>query len=1429
MAEVFLGRATVAQGLNKQLVIKKIHRAYAKSRHFVSMFRDEASIALELNHPNVVQVFDFGQVGDTYFLVMEHVEGLDLLRLMHEAARAGRKIPLGLCAYIVQQVAKGLDYAHRKTDEYDEPLGIVHRDISPQNVLLSWDGGVKIVDFGIARARNVHEEEGVVKGKLAYMAPEQARGEQVDRRADVYSSGVVLFEVCCGRALFPGKGKEVLDQVKAGAITRPRDCNPDIPDELEQTIVKALAFHPEDRYQTGRDLQSALAQFHFHLAQVDDQLFDSGTLAQFISQVVPSEKRRPTPRPPTALQSGQTEPGTDSEVSGAHFVPVTRPPVRERKHVFVVAGQVTGIAALEARVGEEQAKNVIDDFFKVAADIAYKEEAIVYKAEGSSVLLVVGLPAAREDDASRTIRLGKLMIEALDGIGLDVEPNVRLAVGIQRGVAILKSRKGDKLDYDLGSSTTQIASLLATEAHGAEILCGGTVYRAAKDDWHFEKLTTIDLPTSAGTSGSSAMADPGTDGGTAGGSTRANVYRLRGPKERAQRIRERSRQAINLIGRELELKALRDAFREVSVSGKKRQVIIVGEAGLGKRALLSSFLASLAPSEANVFRAVGRAATSLIPFGIIADLGRDFFGLPDGADPGEIRKRATNAIKLFFPEEHKAGKADKILEATCTVLGAGTPAGQEMDAGERLEILLNGMSELETRMPGDTPLVFIAEDVHYADSQSMALFRELIRKPSKRGVFALITSRPDDEVLETANAIGAEIIGLDELDTDDAVKLVRRRFVPDEQIDDLAKEIVSRAGGNPLFLTEMVDSLVDRKILLAEPEGSEYEGLLRWSKREAPVQIPSSIEALLVSKIDRLPQAAKHSLMHAAILGRRFEKRSLTALLARPVDTDLSELQKRGLLAEEGGKYQFKSELAMTVAYQLVPDAERTELHRTIAKEMAKSPTYQRGTDDAVIARHFELAGDNDDAADRYLAAAAHAVDVGGNTDAFRQLTRALKLIPQKDHKRRFVARRQRAEILMRLARRSAEHREIESLLREAVALDEPDKLAIAHARMARFYLDVGKLGEATRAVDPALVHAKKSGDILITAWAMGLQSQIARHEGRNDEALEIADQALSLLTANDEPTKKHRAMLLNIRGHALWAFSKLRESIEAFAEALVIYQFLGLPRQESRLYNNMGVVFATMGEHEQALANYKSALKLDQRLGDRVSLAMKLGNIGQAYSDLGDLDRGERYLRKARTVGEKNENSTTLLDIQTSLGQVFLARGKAPEALALFEQTCNQASEARNRYQEARAMIYWAFALLELDGESQAALERAERATELARKMPMPVGEYYGLAVQGLAKAALGDHDEAVRRAKQAVALLAKTELPEGTAEIQAICAELCLGAQQLEEARVHIEVAFKVLNENAARLGDEALKRSYLSSRVAERIGKLRRQIGA
>jgi tetratricopeptide (TPR) repeat protein len=294
--------------------------------------------------------------------------------------------------------------------------------------------------------------------------------------------------------------------------------------------------------------------------------------------------------------------------------------------------------------------------------------------------------------------------------------------------------------------------------------------------------------------------------------------------------------------------------------------------------------------------------------------------------------------------------------------------------------------------------------------------------------------------------------------------------------------------------------------------------------------------------------------------------------------------------------------------------------------------------------------------------------------------------------------------------------------------------------------------------------------------------------------------------------------MILNGQGTTLWNFGKLQEAIEAFAEALVIYRALNLPRLEARALNNMGIVFAALGEFEEALSHYKSALKLDQALGDRSGIALKLGNIGQTYADLGDTERAEAYLSKALKLAEQMGDASSTADAVISLGQVRLARGEHDEALELFERGLELATENRERYQEIRALIYLALTQVEGDRPAEGALELARSATELARKMPMPVGVVYGHAVQGLALARLDRFAEAADASAEAVRLqgLDDQSMAEGAEQILWIHARLCEAAGRTADAGDAWRRARAEVTKKASKLHDEALKKIYLASRV-------------
>ena len=261
MAEIFLARARGVAGFEKLFVIKRILPHLAAEEEFVSLFLDEAKTTVALSHGNVVQVFDMGKdaAGD-YFIAMEYVAGKNLRRLQKRVQeKTGAPLDPSLAAWIVSKVLEGLDYAHRRTDGTGRPLGIVHRDVSPHNILISYEGEVKLTDFGIAKAAGKvsHTEAGFVRGKASYMSPEQAMAAPLDGRSDLYSAGVVLWELLTGDALHPTENPDkAVELLRAGPPPpAPSSRREGLPPALDAIVARALARDPADRYPSADALR----------------------------------------------------------------------------------------------------------------------------------------------------------------------------------------------------------------------------------------------------------------------------------------------------------------------------------------------------------------------------------------------------------------------------------------------------------------------------------------------------------------------------------------------------------------------------------------------------------------------------------------------------------------------------------------------------------------------------------------------------------------------------------------------------------------------------------------------------------------------------------------------------------------------------------------------------------------------------------------------------------------------------------------------------------------------------------------------------------------------------------------------------------------------------------------------------------------------
>jgi serine/threonine protein kinase len=270
MAEVFRAESAGLEGFKKTVAIKRVLPHLAEKKQFIGMFLDEARLSAHLSHSNCVQVFDIGVGDNTYFIVMEYVDGSDLKGVIEYRKKLGQPFPLEEACLVCVRICEGLSYAHELTDSRGESMHIVHRDMSPPNVLMTRHGEVKIVDFGLAKANSQleHSEPGIIKGKFSYLSPEAAQGLPVDARTDVFAVGIILWELLAGRRLFLGESDlETVRMVQQAKVPPVRQFNPSVPAELEAALMKSLAGDPRQRYLTARDFGRDLNKIMFHLGR----------------------------------------------------------------------------------------------------------------------------------------------------------------------------------------------------------------------------------------------------------------------------------------------------------------------------------------------------------------------------------------------------------------------------------------------------------------------------------------------------------------------------------------------------------------------------------------------------------------------------------------------------------------------------------------------------------------------------------------------------------------------------------------------------------------------------------------------------------------------------------------------------------------------------------------------------------------------------------------------------------------------------------------------------------------------------------------------------------------------------------------------------------------------------------------------------------
>jgi serine/threonine protein kinase len=282
MAELYLARVASVAGVQRYVVMKRVLRDHASDIRFLRMFLDEARLAAQLQHPNIAQVHDVGKLGDSYFFTMEYVHGETVRALLHRAHEMRRSPPLGSVLAVVAGAAAGLHHAHERIGVDGRPLGIVHRDVSPSNLMVGYDGSVKLVDFGVAKAEDRETKSGAVKGKIAYLSPEQARGQKLDRRSDLFSLGIVMWEMVTTERLYPGSSDyETMSRIISEPTPPPSSRRRDVPPALDALVLRALAKSPDERFQTAEEITNAIED----VAVQTGSSLSAASLARFVREL----------------------------------------------------------------------------------------------------------------------------------------------------------------------------------------------------------------------------------------------------------------------------------------------------------------------------------------------------------------------------------------------------------------------------------------------------------------------------------------------------------------------------------------------------------------------------------------------------------------------------------------------------------------------------------------------------------------------------------------------------------------------------------------------------------------------------------------------------------------------------------------------------------------------------------------------------------------------------------------------------------------------------------------------------------------------------------------------------------------------------------------------------------------------------------------
>ena len=1187
MAEVFKAKSFGVEGFEKILVIKRILPELARSPEFAEMFIHEAKLAVRLSHANIVQVFDLGLAPASdllgkkqpaaYYMAMEFVNGLDLATLLSRSRRQQLPLPIDLCVYVAAEVAKGLDHAHRRRDDQMRPLGIVHRDVSPQNVLLSLEGEVKVTDFGIAKARGVLDnkaqedtQQKQLQGKFAYMSPEQAKGEPVDARSDLFSLGIVLYECLAGVNPFSGPTTfETMRRVQACEYPPIEILRSDTPTELVALVKQALSKDPDARFaDAGRMYEALLAFLYSH-----GRRYSGHDLAEFLAGFRAVEEAVTTAHiaDPMLDGDGSTAMPTPAESplargrsvrseSGVKQVPLERATgVGERREVTVLVVELPSRDV--PQVGDK------------AAALMLRYGGRILKREPEQITALFGLGEPDGRDTELATRCALVALRALDG---PRQPSAGIHIGRIHVSALGEATEDERLD-----------SLVATArdlAHAREgrVAISQVALRQVKKLFGVEPLDGVTSTTSPAAS---------------------LVLDVRGSQEAYGRF----------VGRKDELRTVGEVLA-AATKRKARMLTIRGDHGVGKTRLLVEIARRLRKGNYNVGWHVATCPPRGREFplsGIVAML-QVLCGIAEGDSP--------DRVMTVEPRLRALGLHDEEVAAILTALGGNVPNF----TGNAKSVMRLAFARTVASLCEDRPHTFAWDAADCMDEDSLVILADAWKRlPNVRVVFVFAARAGFSHPLEKVGSHTS--LDLLDLKPDDAERLIAAQLVVEKAPEDLVRFVRDRAGGHPQFVEEVLKALVDaRAVTVADGKvvGMKLVG--------QDLALPKTLRGLVASRVARLAAGERATLQAAAVLGDPVDVAVLAQMLDQPMgalERSLSELKTHEFLADVGpSALRFTSPIVREVVVDALPHDAARDLHAAAghALELVAGPVASEQS--ARIANHLYESGDRERAAGYFAKSGERRLESRQLEGAAQDLARAIELVDPALH--------EPVELAHWLSQLAAAVR----LVRSAPEAVEMCDAVIARVDAAgdvalrvKTRVDASIILTALQKMDLSRQHLAAAepiagADPSLMKLVLSAHAGQAIRQGDFKRSLELLDRLQGIVTQAGDKTEEHT--ILVHRAQAYGGLSDRRHALLELERAEVLLPNDVMAACEQQKVRSLIEYFAR--DFRSAAVAAERAIDHARVLGLSYEVAVNLHNLGEFLIRLSDFPRAYGAIRQS-------------------------------------------------------------------------------------------------------------------------------------------------------------------------------------------------------